>query len=167
LDDASRYIFRVCATLPKKQITGYSDSVGIWTIPNTAITLSGSGMNGSRIDLSWNDQSNHEKGQRLERSGDGKSFISLATLAKNAEVYSDTTVSAGSHYWYRVITLGGGGKESAASNVANVTPLATPKHFSATPFSNSRIDLKWDKVNGASTYQIMRGDGKSFNPLTS
>src|SRR5204863_140022 len=49
-----------------------------------------------------------------------------------------------------------GGKtwDSAASNLAKVTPLAAPKTMTATTFSSSRIDLKWDAVTGAANYDL-------------
>ena len=101
----------------------------------------------------------------LERSTDGKNFTTLATFSKHNAAFSDVTVSAGVPFWYRVIALGGGGKESAPSNIAGVTTLSTPRNFAVSNASTSQVGLIWDKVSTALNYQVQRFDGTTWTPL--
>ena len=99
------------------------------------------------------------------RSTDGKNFTTLATFSKHNAAFSDVTVSAGVPFWYRVIALGGGGKESAPSNIAGVTTLSTPRNFAVSNASTSQVGLIWDKVSTALNYQVQRFDGTTWTPL--
>ncbi len=168
LTDATRYLFRVCATLPKKKLTDFTQTIAVWTPPNAPVALSAAGEYGLGVGVGWTPESLYASGLRVERSTDGTNFSAIATLDRWATGYGDTTASAGVHYWYRVVALCSGGKESAPTNVAGVTPLAKPKNLTATVISTSRVDLKWDGISGAQGYQIDRsGNGKDWKTLAS
>ena len=87
--------------------------------------LTASARSPSQVDLGWFDNSVGETGQVLERSTDA-AFTSPTTIAvsANQQSYSDTTLAAGTTYWYRVKAVNGA-TSSAYSNVAQVsTPAA-------------------------------------------
>jgi len=87
--------------------------------------LTASARSPSQVDLGWFDNSVGETGQVLERSTDS-SFTSPTSIALAAgqQSYSDTTLAAGTTYWYRVKAVNGA-TSSAYSNVAQVsTPAA-------------------------------------------
>src|SRR4051812_28908724 len=165
LAEGSKYVFRVQAALPKKQLSDFSPLLSVFTLPKAPSGLVATGVSASRVDLTWNDNSVHETGERLERSTDGKTFATVGTLAKNVESFSDTTVVGGGHYWYRVIALGGG-KESLPGNVATVNPLAAPKSLKLTGLFTTKVNVKWEVVAGASSYEVQRSSGKGFTTLT-
>src|SRR6202042_2015713 len=60
----------------------------------------------------------------VDRSSDGVSFTSIATLAATATSYTNTGLSASTKYYYRVLATDATGK-SVSSNVANATTLAS------------------------------------------
>ncbi|NDJ84495.1 MAG: fibronectin type III domain-containing protein [Chloroflexi bacterium] len=83
----------------------YIDEIKFTTtvIPVSAPTdLSADVVSTSQIDLTWTDNANDETGYEVERSIDGGAWTTLAVLAANSEAYSDTTVSYGNEYRYRV-----------------------------------------------------------------
>ncbi|HSV13097.1 MAG TPA: malectin domain-containing carbohydrate-binding protein, partial [Tepidisphaeraceae bacterium] len=97
--------------------------------PAASVTLTAAaGTN--RVDLSWPDSSNNEAGFELERQGPGDaSFIRIATLPSNVSSYSDTAVTAGASYSYRVRAINNAGA-SAYSSVAQATVgQANPSAF--------------------------------------
>jgi len=70
------------------------------------------------LKLSWTDQSSVEQGFKIERAvGTSGAFTQLATVGANIRTYTDSTVSPGSTYCYRVRAFNAAGT-SAPSNQA-------------------------------------------------
>src|SRR5207245_191553 len=83
---------------------------------NVAATV----VSSSRVDVSWTGSSG-ATGYRVERSPDGSTgWTAVGTTASGHASLSDTTVSAGNSYFYRVIATNGGG-DSAPSVTVSVT----------------------------------------------
>jgi FtsP/CotA-like multicopper oxidase with cupredoxin domain len=90
--------------------------------PAAPSDLSATAASSSAIDLSWNDNANDETGFNIERSLDGISFSSLASVGADVVSYSDTGLSPETPYWYRVNAESSAGP-SAWSNTASATTL--------------------------------------------
>jgi hypothetical protein len=90
--------------------------------PQAPGPLTASAMSGERIDLAWANVAN-ETGYRLERSTDGSSFSLVASPAADQAGYSDTGLSAGTTYFYRVTAFNGGGDSPSASASADTMPF--------------------------------------------
>jgi hypothetical protein len=74
----------------------------------------------SQIDLAWTDVGT-ETGYRVERSPDGATdWVTVATIGQDVPAYSDTGLSPGTTYYYRVFATNDGG-DSPASDVASAT----------------------------------------------
>jgi hypothetical protein len=71
-----------------------------------ASDLAATAVNSSRIDLYWKDNSYQEDGFSLQRSPDGSTWTTLATLAPNSCHYIDTGLTASTTYYYRVAATG-------------------------------------------------------------
>ena len=57
----------------------------------------------TQVDLTWLDFTPNETGHAVERSTDGGAFVEISnTVPANATTFSDTTVTAGHRYTYRV-----------------------------------------------------------------
>jgi len=95
----------------------------------------------------------------------GISSTNLSQLAiTTALTYSDTTVAAGTGYYYGVEAVDSGGDVSQMSPLAFVTvplPPSAPTGLTATPVSAKQIALAWTaSVSGGltvSNYHILRG----------
>jgi predicted phage tail protein len=79
------------------------------------------------IRINWKDNSTNETGFKIERcQGSGcSSFAQIATVGANVTTYSNTGLSAGVSYTYRVRSYNAGGN-SAYSNTATATPSPSP-----------------------------------------
>ncbi|MBI2919121.1 MAG: fibronectin type III domain-containing protein [Chloroflexi bacterium] len=155
-------------------VNGVGDSTAATAVqaatgaPSAPSALGGVVVSATRIDLTWTDSADNESGFRIERSTDGTSFTTLDTVAAGAAALSDTTVTAGGTYFYRVVAFNGAG-DSAASNVLEMAVLAPaqPTALSATIFSTTQVDLTWtNNVTNATEFRIMRStDGTNFTLL--
>lgn len=104
---------------------------GEWTIafhspvsstPTAPNNLTATNVSGSQIDLSWTDNSNNEQGFEVEScEGPGcTNFVKIATLGANIATYSNTGLTAGISYSYRVRAYNSDGS-STYSNTATAT----------------------------------------------
>ncbi|NMM50373.1 M43 family zinc metalloprotease [Marinigracilibium pacificum] len=100
--------------------TGTSD-VGSITVEAPS-SLVASAVSSSKIDLTWNDNSNNEEGFSIEQSVNGGSYSQIATVGANTTNYSNTNLAAFTQYSYRVRAYAGS-TNSSYSNVASATTL--------------------------------------------
>jgi regulation of enolase protein 1 (concanavalin A-like superfamily) len=68
--------------------------------------LTFSSIGGNAISLAWTDHAS-ETGYRIMRSTNGTTFTDLATVAAGATTYTDSTVTPGNEYYYRVLATAG------------------------------------------------------------
>lgn len=94
------------------------------TTPAAPTNLNAGQPSSTNVALSWTDNANNETGYRVERQTGGNAWAVVATLEANRLSFSDTTVSAGATYNYRVVATGP--TDSPASNVVTVTTPAAP-----------------------------------------
>ena len=78
----------------------------------------------TQINLSWVDQSNNESGFKIERSTGTGSFAQIATVGTNITTYSNTGLTAGTNYTYRVRSTNSSG-DSGYSNTVSATTQTT------------------------------------------
>lgn len=71
--------------------------------PAGTIILTASFVTSTRVDLTWSDDVKDEVSYSVRRSTDGTTFSEIAILGKNNYGYSDTTVTAGTAYYYYVV----------------------------------------------------------------
>jgi alpha-tubulin suppressor-like RCC1 family protein len=72
----------------------------------------------TEIALFWRDNSDRETGFQIERSFDDINYTLLSTISANTTLYTDTTVTRGNTYYYRIKTLYGVA-ESIYSDIAS------------------------------------------------
>lgn len=103
----------------------------------------------STISLAWTDKSSNETGFSIERKTGSGSYAEIAKLAANAVTYSDSGLSAGTAYTYRVKAIGNGdnihnsGYSTEASTVLGQT-------------SN-------DRLSGQDRYKTAKAIAEEFN----
>ncbi len=123
LTASTAYSYRVRA-LSNAGNSGYSNvaaattpAAGVLAAPSNLIATATSG---TQIELSWNDNSADETGFKIERASGLTTFAEIATVAANVRTYTNSGLTAGTGYSYRVRASGTAG-DSAFSNVATVT----------------------------------------------
>jgi len=168
---STTYYYRVLASNSGGS-SGYSNTANATTAPSAPAAPSGltaTAASSSQINLAWADNATNETSHRVERSTDGTSFTTAATLGANVTTYADTGLATSTTYYYRVLASNSGGS-SGYSNTANATtnaaPLvpAAPSGLTATAASSSQINLAWvDNATNETSQRVERStDGTSF-----
>jgi len=93
--------------------------------PEAPTKLTAKAVNCNRIDLSWQDNADNERGFVIERSLTGTRFAPIAKVGADQTTYSDTNVEGSTTYWYRVKAFNKVGY-SDYSNIARATTPACP-----------------------------------------
>jgi transcriptional regulator CtsR len=70
--------------------------------PNAPSDLIATPISSSRIDLTWQDNSDNETGFKIERKTGSGSYFQIATVGANVTSYSNTFLNASTTYYYRV-----------------------------------------------------------------
>ncbi|MGC8943569.1 MAG: fibronectin type III domain-containing protein [Caldisericia bacterium] len=141
--------------------------------PASPTNLVGTAINCNQIDITWQDNATDETNYVVERKIEGGSYSVIITLPANTNVYSDTSVSPNTKYYYRVKAKNSFG-DSGYSNEINIsTPLCgiapnAPTNLNATPASSSQINLSWsDNSDNEDGFRIERKiEGGSYSEIT-
>jgi len=129
--------------------------------PAAPSNLSATAVSSTQINLSWQDNSSNESGFKIERkTGASGVYAEINTAAANAMTYSDTSVSAGNQYYYRVRAYNADGNsaysgEVSAATSSSTSPPAAPSNLSAAAASSTQINLSWkDNSNNESGFLV-------------
>ena len=118
LNESMAYFYRVQAYTNSSQ-SSYSNEAHAPAAPSD---LSAKGVSTSQIDLTWVDNSGYEAGFKIERkTGTGEAYSEIATVNSNVTIYSDTGLSEGWLYLYRVRAFHAGGLSLYSNEVATTT----------------------------------------------
>jgi uncharacterized delta-60 repeat protein len=110
--------------------------------PAAPTGLAAASISSSEIDLAWTDNSSDELGFRIERKEGAAGIWGLiATPAAETNSYPDTSLTANTEYFYRVLAYNGSG-DSAWSNEANDTTFVD-----RTPWAHTFGDTGADIAN--------------------
>jgi hypothetical protein len=145
------------------------------TPPAAPINLVATAVSQTRIDLTWSDQSNNEDGFQVERcSGVCTSagpFTPIAATGAGVSSYSDTGLTGGATYSYRVRAYAGT-LQSGYSNIAPATTVAQPPPPATAPAAPSNLtarlkgstaELAWvDNSSDETRFEVQRSTGGSF-----
>jgi len=137
-------------------------------VPGAPAGLAATVVSSAQVNLSWADGSANEDGFKIERcTGAGCSnFTQIGTVGANVLAYSNSGLSAGTSYTYRVRSYNSGGNSGYSGSVVAVTPAAQPpagpSGLTATAASGSQINLKWtDQSSNESGFKVERCEGLS------
>ena len=173
LTNGTNYSYRVRAVDAAGNLSAYSNVASVATLDTAAPTaptgLTATAAGSSQINLSWTASTDNVgvTGYRVERcQGAGcTNFVQVFTPTGTS--VSDTGLTNGTNYSYRVRAVDAAGNLSAYSNVASVATLDTaaptaPTGLTATAAASSQINLSWtastDNV-GVTGYQVERCQG--------
>lgn len=138
--------------------------------PLAPTSLAAEAASSTQIDLTWNDNALNEGSYIVERQKKGTFlYTKVATLPANTETYSDSGLTAGTKYYYRVYASNGFGN-SSYSNVDEATtffliiPLspAPPSGLKITNTETTKVEIEWqDNSNNETGFKIERKLGSS------
>jgi YD repeat-containing protein len=90
--------------------------------PATPAGLTGAALNATQVTLNWVDNSTNESGFKIERkTGVSGTYAEIQTVGPNVIIYTDSGLTPGVTYYYRVRAYNMGG-ESSYSSETSVTP---------------------------------------------
>jgi alpha-tubulin suppressor-like RCC1 family protein len=112
--------------------------------PNPPSGLNAIAVSSAQINLFWIDRSSTETGFKIERStSTATGYSLLATISANTVSYSDSTVSFGLPYYYRLKSYTDYG-DSPYSNISSATPTVfAPSLLNINIISPTQIQLSW------------------------
>jgi alpha-tubulin suppressor-like RCC1 family protein len=143
--------------------TGVTVTVTNIIPPAAPSNLMGTALSSTKVQLSWNDNSNDETDFVLERkTGISGTYKSIATLSANTTTYLNNGLSANQTYVYRIKA-----RRSLASSSYSPEAIVTtwrlptaPSNLVATTASETQINLSWiDNSNDETSFQIERKTG--------
>ena len=130
-------------------------NTGPVTLPTAPSGLSGDASTPGVIALSWTDNADNETSYAVQRSDDGNSWSTLASLGANAQSYNDSSVASLTTYFYRV--LAGNSAGDAVSDTLQITSaeqVAPSISLSASGYKRKgwhNVDANWDASGAAIT----------------
>lgn len=138
--------------------------------PNAPSNLTATGGDG-QVDLSWDDDSTSEDGfyvYRATSSGSTASdYSQIADLGANTTSYTDSDVTEGDTYYYRVSAYSTDGGESSLSNEdSDTVSLPAPTNLSVDAINGDEFDLSWtDNAADEDGYRVLLSTdgGSSFS----
>jgi FtsP/CotA-like multicopper oxidase with cupredoxin domain len=157
-------------------LTGASGVVGAGQVaaqpPLAPTDLTAVAETGPQVLLTWTDNASNETGFVIERALGAGAFSTLVTVGPRTGTgsigYTDTTVTAGSTYAYRVAALNSAGRSSYSNEVgvSLISAPAAPGPVAATAAlqgrNNARVTLTWVNVANETGYTIQRATDAGF-----
>jgi hypothetical protein len=166
LSEGTTYYYRVRATNTGGD-SNYTSTANALTYPTAPTSLNAVQNGSTQIDLTWTDNSSTETGYHVERSATGSGGWSvIATLAANSSSYSNTGLTPGAVWYYRVGAYNATGDSYSNTDSATTLnpPNAAPSGLVATAASSSQINLTWsDNSTNENGFEIERSpDGSTW-----
>ena len=162
------YYYRVVA-YNSTGASGYSNVANAATTVVIVAPAAPSGLsatvNASAIQLAWTDGSSNEDGFRIERSSDGVNFTQIGTVGANVVTYSDSGVTAGLSYTYRVAAYNSAGPSAYSNTSSAMVPVST-----ALPAPWKSADVGSVGTAGSASYSsstfTLKGAGSTIGGMT-
>ncbi len=115
------------------------------------------------ITLGWTDNSalpdKQEEGFDVQRSPNGVNWVTVTTTAADVTSFMDAGLPCDTIYYYRIRAFNVSGE--SFSNVHMTATMSctptSPLNLTATPISQTQVDLAWSDVFGEEAYHVERG----------
>ena len=97
-------------------------------------------VDAASLQLSWADNSQNEDGFDIERkTGNGGAFLALTTIPANQSSYTDTNLSDGTTYCYRVRAFNSVGGSPYSNEACATTSASAPTSTAQPPIPSPPI----------------------------
>lgn len=93
--------------------------------PVSPTNLAASSASSTSIKLTWSDNTNRELGYKIERSTDGSTWSQIATTGASIATYTNTGLTSGKKYYYRVRAYNEYGNSSYTNTASATTGSST------------------------------------------
>jgi FtsP/CotA-like multicopper oxidase with cupredoxin domain len=148
------------AEFPSMTVKSVSNPLIIGTTPTAPSNATATLQAGPQIRVAWTDNSNNETGFVIQRQVNNGGFTPLVTTGANITNYTDTTVTLGNAYQYRVAAVNAAGQSNYATtnSVTVIVSVPTaPTNATATLQAGPQIRVAWtDNSNNETGFVIQR-----------
>lgn len=160
-------------------------------LPKAPTNLKAVALSASKVELTWEDNSNNETEFLLERLNPGASWKGLTKLDEDTTSYTDTGLTSNSEYSYRIKAANNTGYSEYAGPVEVTTPKLTvlpvepvdpvlpidpdlfvplaPSDLEADKIASDKVELNWeDNSDIESGFKLERAKGSgSYSQIAS
>jgi hypothetical protein len=113
------------------------------------------------ITLNWVNNASNATGVKVLRSTDGVNFMQIDTVARDTTLYTDTSLTPSTRYFYRLVASNQHGDSAASATASAVTRAATPA-LAVMDVGPGRVNLSWT-ATARDHYTVERSaDGTDF-----
>ncbi|HVT89389.1 MAG TPA: fibronectin type III domain-containing protein [Tepidisphaeraceae bacterium] len=149
----SNYIYRVMA-IGELENSDYSNHATVAVTPAIPIAIGAIALSASQINLTWHEVDG-ATGYRVDRSANNSTWTTVATVGAILTSYTNTDLTSGTRYYYRIVATSGAGNSLPSQSVSGTTRPLAPVTLvgAATAIS---VGLSWTNVGGETGYKIER-----------
>ncbi len=151
------YCYRLYATNSSGD-SGYSIERSQTTLAVPPTLDAPSGVTAAQAVLTWNNVAGNTSYKLERKIGAAGAWGTLVTTAADAVTYTNTGLTAGTLYYYRISTNNNAGSSVASNEVSTTTTPVAPT-VTTTVVSAEQIDISWPVKLGATNYKIERKEG--------
>lgn len=113
---------------------------GVVSPPAQPTGLTATPSSVTQIDLAWTDNATNETAYKVYRSTNGVDYSQVGTdQAADANSYSDTTITSGTTYYYKVAAVNAGGETLSDAATANTLTYGLGAYFKLDEASGNRV----------------------------
>jgi len=143
------------------------DGVGLTSKPPAPAGLTATVLSASSVGLSWQAAAGATSYKVWRGSSAGGTGTELASV--NSAAYTDSTVTLGGDYYYRVSAVNKHGEsEKSEAACGSVKAPAAPTGLAAAAESKTSVVVTWNAAEGASGYTLYcAADSGAFDKLAS
>ena len=159
------YQFRVSAINSSSVSSAPSAVRTVTTLLNAPASFTVTVVSATQVNLAWSALADTTT-FTIQRSVNNSIWTTLtSSLAGTATTYSDTTVVAGTAYYYRVYAVNANGTSAAATAASVLTYPGAPTVV-ATPVSSTSVALNWAAIQSATGYKVESSSDGGFTWTT-
>ncbi|MDP6593100.1 MAG: fibronectin type III domain-containing protein, partial [Candidatus Marinimicrobia bacterium] len=123
-------------------------------------------INDSEIKLTWTQEEEQISGFRIERKTGSGSFTQITEVDKDVTEYTDTGLTVGTDYTYRVKAFTDDNESDFATSNTTNTSFPSPTNLTATPLNDTDIQLTWsDNCSFEDGHRLERSSGGSYTQI--
>lgn len=165
LDAGTKYYYRVVAVNGSFK-SEQSESNSSYTKPKVITAVNFSDITTDSVTLEWSAVKSAVSYDIYKRKS-GESWSGSEPIANTVSTYFvDTDLEAGEKYYYRIITVNESTESEISESFSVYARLNTPIIKSASKIAPTSLEISWDKVDKATSYEVYRREaGDSWSGI--